>query len=69
MNEFTYEKAFDELQVIVKEIESGDIDIDQLSEAIKRAAKLVKVCEAKLKATEGEVKELLENLNATDIAG
>lgn len=65
-NEYTYEQAFKELQEIVQEIESGDIDIDQLSEAIKQASVLVKVCETKLKATEQEVQVLLESLNNTN---
>lgn len=59
----TYKEAFDELQVIVAEIEQGTIEIDELSEKIKRASKLVAICQAKLYETEEEVKLMLEKLN------
>lgn len=62
-NNYTYESAFRELQEIVQQIDRGDVSIDQLSEYIKRAAALVKVCEAKLTETEVEVQNMLEKLN------
>lgn len=62
-NSYTYEAAFKELQEIVQQIELGDVNIDQLSDYIKRAATLVKICEAKLTDTEEEVQSLLEKLN------
>ena len=62
-NNYTYEVAFKELQEIVQQIEIGDVDIDQLSNYIKRAATLVKICEAKLSKTEEEVQSLLKKLN------
>lgn len=65
-NNYTYEVAFKELQEIVQKIELGDVDIDQLSEYIKRAATLVKICEAKLTETEEEVQNLLKKLNEED---
>lgn len=65
-NNYTYESAFKELQEIVYQIELGDVDIDQLSDYIKRAATLVKICEAKLTETEKEVQSLLKKLNEED---
>lgn len=67
MNSYTYEAAFKELQEIVQQIEVGDVDIDQLSDYIKRAATLVKICEAKLTETEEEVQVLLQKLNEEDV--
>lgn len=58
-----YKEAYDELQAIVAEIEEGTIEIDELSEKIKRASKLVGICQAKLYETEEEVKLMLEKLN------
>lgn len=66
-NKYTYEAAFKELQKIVQQIEVGNVDIDQLSDYIKRAAVLVKICEAKLTETEEEVQILLQKLNEKDI--
>ena len=66
-NNYTYEAAFKELQEIVQQIEVGDVDIDQLSDYITRAAALVKICEAKLTETEEEVQILLQKLNEKDV--
>jgi len=60
--QYTYTDAFDELQTIVSEIERGAISIDELSEKVKRATLLISVCKAKLTATEGEVNNILANL-------
>lgn len=65
-NNYTYEAAFKELQEIVQQIEVGDVNIDQLSDYIKRAAILVKICEAKLTETEEEVQILLQKLHEKD---
>lgn len=59
---YTYKDAFEELQTIVSEIEHGEISIDELSEKVKRATLLIGVCKAKLTATEGEVNNILANL-------
>ncbi len=60
--ELSYQKAFEELQVIVSEIEKGKIDVDELSEKVKRAAMLIKVCKEKLYSTENDVNKILEDL-------
>lgn len=57
-----YTEAFDELQTIVREIEDGEISVDQLSEKVKRAAYLITICKAKLTATEGDVTRILKDL-------
>ena len=60
--DYTYTDAFEELQTIVSEIEQGEISIDELSEKVKRAALLIKVCKAKLTATEEDVNHILADL-------
>jgi len=62
----TYKDAFDELQRIVSEIETGEIQVDELSEKIRRASDLIAVCRAKLTASEEEVENLLQQLSATE---
>jgi exodeoxyribonuclease VII small subunit len=63
MNEnLTYTQAFDELQTIVTEIEKGEISVDLLSEKVKRAALLIKVCKNKLFETEEDVQGILKEL-------
>ncbi len=67
MNEkLNYTAAFEELQQIVSEIELGEISVDELSEKVKRAAELIKVCKTKLSTTEEDVKEILKELEEVD---
>jgi len=61
-NSYTYTDAFEELQIIVAEIETGKVNVDELSEKIKRASQLIAVCKTKLTATEAEVDKLLAEL-------
>jgi exodeoxyribonuclease VII small subunit len=62
MNEITYKEAFAELQEIVKSLEIGEIEIDELSEKVKRAGFLIKFCKEKLISTEEDVKSILKEL-------
>ena len=58
----TYQAAFEELEAIVNEIEGGEISVDELSEKVKRAAKLIKICKNKLTSTEEDVNKILKEL-------
>jgi exodeoxyribonuclease VII small subunit len=58
-----YTAAFEELQLIVREIEDGQISVDELSEKVKRAALLIKICKAKLSSTEEDVNKILRELD------
>jgi len=62
-----YTEAFEELQQIVSEIEGGDISVDQLSDKVKRAALLIKICKDKLSATEGDVNQILKELESSEL--
>ena len=55
----SYTEAIRELEAIVTEIEEGEITIDTLSEKVKRASELIKICKAKLTATEEDVNKIL----------
>jgi exodeoxyribonuclease VII small subunit len=59
-----YTRAFEELQVIVSEMENGEISVDELAEKVKRAAQLIKICKSKLATTEGDVSRILKDLEA-----
>ncbi len=54
-----YEDAVAQLEEIVEKMENDELDIDQLSEQLKRAKELVKLCKDKLTKTDGEIKKLL----------
>lgn len=59
-----YTEAFEELQRIVTEIEQGEISVDELSEKVKRAAQLIKICKTKLTTTEEDVNKILKELDS-----
>jgi exodeoxyribonuclease VII small subunit len=61
-----YTEAFEELQSIVKEIELGEISVDQLSDKVKRAAVLIKICKEKLKTTEEDVSRILQEIEGIE---
>lgn len=56
-----YEEAISELDEIVRKVESGALDIDQLTATLKRAKKLVAFCRDTLYKTDAEVKALLDD--------
>ena len=58
----SYTEAFEELQTIVSEIEEGEISVDELSEKVKRASALIKICKNKLSSTEEDVSKILKEL-------
>jgi len=57
----SYDKAKVELETILEELEGGEVGIDQLAKLVKRANELIKICKDKLKATDEEVKTILES--------
>lgn len=60
----SYTEAFEELQQLVEEIESGEISVDELSEKVKRATELIKICKTKLTSTEEDVNKILKELES-----
>ena len=65
-NKLTYTEAIAELEAIVEEIENEDISVDDLSEKVKRASELIRLCKTKLTKTEQEVNEVLKEIEGTD---
>jgi len=58
----TYQSAFKELQQIVSDLEEGEVNVDELSEKVKRATMLIAVCKSKLTETEENVNKILKDL-------
>lgn len=55
-----YEDAVRELEQIVRQMENNEFDIDQLSEKLKRAQMLIRLCKNKLTRTDEEIKKILD---------
>lgn len=58
-----HNEAIEKLRKIVAEIENGDLDVDILSEKVKEATRLIKLCKEKLYKVDEEVKKVLEELD------
>ena len=57
--EMKYEAALAELQAIVRKMENDELDIDQMSDQLKHAQELIKLCKDKLTKTDEEIKNIL----------
>ena len=55
----TYSEAMKRLETIVSQIESGELDIDELGNQLKEAQKLIKFCRDKLYKADEEIKKML----------
>ena len=55
-----YTQAIQRLEEIVAKIESGEMDIDSLTDNMKEAKELVNFCKEKLTKVENEVKTILD---------
>lgn len=63
MDKLTYTSAKKELEAIVASIESGELDVDALTDKVKRASELITFCKDKLTKTDKELQKLLEELD------
>jgi len=55
MSEKKYEEALAQLETIVRKMEAGEYDIDELAVQLKAAQRIIKFCKDKLSKTEAEL--------------
>lgn len=60
--EFSFNEAVKEIEDILRNIESGDLDVDKLSVEVKRASELIRQCQKKLRTTEEEINNIFKEL-------
>ena len=61
----TYGEAMTEIEEILEKIESGELDVDELTDKVKKVASLLDICKKKLKTTETEIQKVIEGLENT----
>ena len=54
-----YEEAMATLEQIVAHMENNELDLDTVSEELKKAQQLIKLCKDKLTKTDQEIRKLL----------
>ena len=62
--EESYKEAIEKLRRIVAEIDRDELDVDLLSEKVKEANRLIKLCKEKLYKVDADVRNVLEELDA-----
>lgn len=61
--DISYNEAVGEIEEILQQLENEELDIDILSEKVKKVSSLLKLCKKKLHQTEDEVQKILDNMN------
>jgi exodeoxyribonuclease VII small subunit len=61
--EIKYREAINEIEEILQKIENDELDVDELSEKVKRVSALLKICKDKLHKTEEEVEKILKDMD------
>ena len=56
-------EAYNELQTILSQIESDELDVDELAKNVKKASVLIKLCKNKLFETESEIEKIIEDMD------
>lgn len=54
-----YKSALDELEIIIKELENGTIEIDELSTKVQKAKELFVYCQEHLKNIQKDIDDIL----------
>ncbi len=65
--DLSYEKAVEEIETIIKDIEYGELSVEEVNEKIKRAAYLLEYCKKKLGKTKKELNKLLDNIDLDEV--
>lgn len=57
---FSYTEAIVQIEEIIDQLEHDELDIDVLSEKVKKATRLITACKNKLRETEASLDNILE---------
>lgn len=64
-----YADALAELDSILRELESSDVDVDRLAERVARAAALINLCRDRISAARIRIDEVVADLDGGDADG
>lgn len=59
----SYKEAITEIEEILGQLENNELDVDELSDKVKRVSQLVSLCKEKLHNTELEVDKILKEMD------
>ena len=64
----TYRQATDELETILRALETDQIDVDDLTARVERSAELIRLCRHKLRHAEASLDKVFDMLDDEDEA-
>ena len=64
----TYRQATDELETILRALETDQIDVDDLTARVERSAELIRLCRHKLRHAEASLDKVFDTLDEQDEA-
>jgi exodeoxyribonuclease VII small subunit len=64
---YTYTEALQRIENILGLLESGETDIDQLSDLVKEASALLKQCKTQLRSTQEDLEKNLDDLDQEEV--
>jgi exodeoxyribonuclease VII small subunit len=59
----SYREAITEIEETIAAIENEELDVDELSDKVKRVSELLVICKNKLSNTEKEVEKILNEMD------
>ncbi len=59
-----YAEAIEELESILAELESDDVDVDELAEHVQRASQLIELCRERIGKAKLRIEEVVSQLEA-----
>ncbi|MFO7924894.1 MAG: exodeoxyribonuclease VII small subunit [Bacteroidales bacterium] len=62
----SYNEAVKEIEDILHQIEDEELDVDDLSDKVKRAYFLLKLCKDKLHSTEKDIDKIMKDFSGGD---
>ncbi|UOQ55331.1 exodeoxyribonuclease VII small subunit [Hymenobacter cellulosivorans] len=65
-NDTTYRQAIEELETILRALETDTVDVDDLTARVQRSAELIRLCKQKLRNAESAIERVFENLEEED---
>ncbi|MFC5271820.1 exodeoxyribonuclease VII small subunit [Adhaeribacter terreus] len=62
----TYKEATQELEAILKAIETDAVDVDELTQKVQRSSELIKICKQKLRSAEAAINQVFEDIECNN---
>lgn len=67
VDQLSYKEASQELELIIRALEGGDLELEESLESYARGVELIKSLRSRLESAEQQVKVLMRDVNGKDV--